>query len=83
METQLLVLIPEDLTDVSIETDVQDSTANHMEELSISKVDSVDVSGSFSADLVLEQEKLEQERLLKECEDKKKSLDLAQELQAK
>jgi hypothetical protein len=69
--------------DITIDSAIQDFTADPMEESDIPKDDSADITRVFDDDLVSEQEKLEQERLRKECADKKKSSDFAQELQAK
>lgn len=69
--------------DITIDSAIQDLTSDPMEVSDIPKDDSADITRVFDDDLVSEQEKLEQERLLKECADMKKSSDLAQELQAK
>jgi hypothetical protein len=69
--------------DIHIDSCVQELPDDPLEELVISQDPSVDTTRVCDDDLVSEEERLEQERLLKEWEDKKKSTELAKELQAK
>lgn len=69
--------------DTTIDSGVQDLPADPLEELVIPQDASDDITRVCDDDIVSEEEKLEQEKLLKEWADKKKSTDLAKALQAK